>query len=69
LLELLKPGFDCGLPKAAIAAELDVGDASLAGLRPDPAGPHTEPVGALFSGEQAIHDDQRADELILRDRR
>jgi hypothetical protein len=38
-------------------------------LRPDPAGPHTEPVGALFSGEQAIHDDQRADELILRDRR
>lgn len=64
--ELLKPGFDCGFTEAAIAPELDVGDAPLAGLGPDPAGSHAKSVGDLFGGEQAIHDDQRPGGLTWR---
>jgi hypothetical protein len=37
-------------------------------LGPDPAGSHAKPVGDLFGGEQAIHDDQRPDGLTWRDR-
>ena len=50
-LELSQPLLDRGLAEPAVTAQPHVRDLAGSGLRPDPVGPHAQPLGDFLGGQ------------------